>query len=54
MLSNSEYNTLYILEKEKEFHKLRSDKDDIEYKIVIRWLDNRIKEIQSKNKRILK
>ena len=34
---------------EKEFHKLRSDKDDIEYKIVIRWLDNRIKEIHFKD-----
>jgi hypothetical protein len=49
MLSNAELNFLYMLKAEKEFHMTRQDKEDIEYLMVLRWLENRIDDLERKN-----
>ncbi len=51
MVSNAELNTLYILKDERELHRTRTDKDDIEYQFILRWLDNRIWDLEKKSER---
>ena len=48
MLSNAEQNLLHTLISERENLNLRSLKDDIEYKIVDRWLRSRIQQLENK------
>jgi hypothetical protein len=50
MLSNAELNFLYMLKTEKEFHMTRQGKEDIEYIMVLRWLENRIGDLERKNR----
>ena len=49
MLSNAEINTLYILKGEKELLMVRTDKEDIEYLMVLRWLNSRIQLLEKQN-----
>ena len=49
MLSNAETNALYTLKDEKELHMTRTDKEDVEYIMIIRWLENRIRELETQN-----
>jgi|10_taG_2_1085330.scaffolds.fasta_scaffold618239_2 hypothetical protein len=49
MLNNAEVNSLYILRDERELHVLRQDKEDVEYQMVLRWLENRIRELETQN-----
>ena len=49
MLGSAEVNSLYALKDERELHKLRQDKEDIEYLMVLRWLENRIRELEIQN-----
>ena len=49
MLSNAASNTLYILKGEKELLMVRTDKEDIEYLMVLRWLNSRIQLLENQN-----
>jgi hypothetical protein len=49
MLCSAEVNSLYTLKDERQLHVLRQDKGDIEYTIVLRWLENRIKELEMRD-----
>lgn len=49
MLNSAEVNSLYILKEERELHMLRKDKEDVEYQMVLRWLENRIRELEILN-----
>ena len=49
MLSNAEINALYTLKDEKELLLTRTDKEDIEYLMVLRWLNNRIQLLEKQN-----
>jgi len=49
MLSNAEVTSLFILRDEKELHLLRQDKEDVEYLMVLRWLESRIRELEQRN-----
>ena len=49
MLKSIEISCLYILKYERELHMLRQDKEDVEYKMILRWLDNRIRELDILN-----
>jgi hypothetical protein len=49
MLNSVELNSLCVLKNEKELHVTRRDKEDIEYLMVLRWLENRIGDLQRKN-----
>ena len=52
MLSNAETNALYTLKDEKELHMIRTDKQDIEYIMVLRWLNNRIQLLEKQHEYI--
>tara|TARA_R100001244_G_scaffold73805_2_gene59197 strand:- start:491 stop:655 length:165 start_codon:yes stop_codon:yes gene_type:complete len=49
MLNSIEISCLYILKDERELHMLRQDKEDVEYQMVLRWLENRIRELEKLN-----
>ena len=49
MLCSAEVNSLYTLKDERQLHILRQDKGDIEYTIVLRWLNNRIQLLEKQN-----
>ena len=49
MLSNAESNVLYILKGEKELLMVRTDKEDVEYRMVLRWLNSRIQLLEKQN-----
>ena len=52
MLNNAETNSLYILRDERELLMTRSDKEDIEYQMVLRWLNGRIQLLEKKNEHL--
>ena len=52
MLSNAEINALYILRDEKERHETRQNKEEVEYRMVLHWLKNRIRELETRNEYI--
>jgi|TARA_Y100000296_G_scaffold65075_1_gene76514 hypothetical protein len=42
------FNTVSVLKQEIETLQLcRTDKDDIEYQIVLRWLNNRVRKLEN-------
>ena len=49
MLSTAQSNVLYILKDEKELLMTRTDKGDVEYLMVLRWLNNRILLLEKQN-----
>tara|TARA_X000001382_G_scaffold7702_1_gene5724 strand:+ start:147 stop:299 length:153 start_codon:yes stop_codon:yes gene_type:complete len=49
MLSTAQSNVLYILKDEKELLMTRTDKEDIEYLMVLRWLQTKIRELEIQN-----
>jgi len=49
MLGSAEVNSLYMLRDERQLHMLRQNKEDIEYTIVLRWLENRIRELETQD-----
>ena len=50
LMNSITFNTISVLNQEIETMKLcRKDKDDIEYSMVLRWLENRIKILEAQN-----
>ena len=48
LMNSITFNTISVLNQEIETMKLcRKDKDDIEYKMVLRWLTNRVRELEN-------
>ena len=48
LMNSITFNTISVLNQEMETMKLcRKDKDDIEYKMVLRWLTNRVRELEN-------
>ena len=48
LMNSITFNTISVLNQEIETMELcRKDKDDIEYKMVLRWLTNRIRELEN-------
>ena len=48
LMNSITFNTVSVLNQEIETMELcRKDKDDIEYKMVLRWLTNRIRELEN-------
>jgi hypothetical protein len=48
LMNSITFNIISVLNQEIETMKMcRKDKDDIEYKMVLRWLTNRIKELEN-------
>jgi|TARA_R110002110_G_scaffold198766_2_gene409353 hypothetical protein len=46
-MDSNTFNIIFILKQEIEILELcRTDKDDIEYKMVMRWLTNRIIDLE--------
>jgi len=52
MLSTAQSNVLYILKTEKELLMTRTDKEDVEYLMVLRWLNNRIQLLEKQNEHL--
>ena len=49
-MDSNTFNIIFILKQEIEILELcRTDKDDIEYSMVLRWLENRIKILEAQN-----
>ena len=46
-MDSNTFNTVFVLKQEIELLELcRTDKDDVEYKMVMRWLTNRIIDLE--------
>ena len=52
MLSTAQSNVLYILKDEKQLLMTRADKEDVEYLMVLRWLNNRIQLLEKQNEHL--
>jgi|TARA_R100000963_G_scaffold34876_1_gene30012 hypothetical protein len=46
-MDSNTFNTVFVLKQEIELLELcRTDKDDVEYKMLMRWLTNRIIDLE--------
>ena len=50
LMNSITFNTISVLNQEIETMELcRKDKEDIEYKVVLRWLNNRVTSLENEN-----